>query len=199
MERTTPLPPSPPTTRNNQRSHPHDEGDNQVEEGGDMENDEGSSSLRTHLMKAQILDTQLETEEETGMAELLTEDQDNNQVTFSSKGIDYCHHTYMYLLLFPILHHLLFDDQIDGTAVLNEMDDAIIRLRKWQLDREINKLEVQMEMQQAWEVREAKHVETAAKISTNALDTEGEYKQRRSASKKSVKSNLHASLRTFTP
>ena len=198
MERTTPLPPSPPTSRNNQRSHPHDEGD-QVEEGGDMEHDEGSSSLRTHLMKAQILDTQLETEEETGMAELLTEDQDNNnQVTFSSKRIDYCRHTHMYLLLFPI-HHLIFADQIDGTAVLNEMDDAIIRLRKWQLDREINKLEVQMEMQQAWEVREAKHVETAAKISTDALDTEGEYKQRRSASKKSVKSNLHASLSTFIP
>ena len=74
------------------------------------------------------------------------------------------------------------------------MDDAIIRLRKWQLDREINKLEVELQMQQAWEVREAKNVETAAKTSIDTVDSEGEYKQRRSASKKSVKWNYFASL-----
>ena len=70
------------------------------------------------------------------------------------------------------------------------MDDAIISLRKWQLDREINKLEVELQMQQAWEIREAKNVETAAKISVGTVDSEGESKERRSASKKSVKVEL---------
>ena len=89
-KRTTPLPPSPPpsSARWNQRTFLQ-EADELDEGEGDMENENendeaSSSSLRTHLMKAQILDTQLETEEETGMAELLTEDKDN-QVTFNSE------------------------------------------------------------------------------------------------------------------
>ena len=44
-------------------------------------------------MKAQILDTQLETEEETGIAELLTEDKDN-QVASATEWIGYNRNMY---------------------------------------------------------------------------------------------------------
>ena len=46
--------------------------------------------------------------------------------------------------------------QIDGAAVLSEMDDAIVRLRKWQLDRELTRLEMEAELQHAMNVKAAR-------------------------------------------
>ncbi len=114
-----------------------------------------SSLLRTHLMKAQILDSQFEMsgDDETGLAELIAEDKEN---------------------------------QIDGAAVLNEMDDAIIRLRKWQLEREFQKLEIQSQLQQQTiNEKETKRITDlpGAVLDSTATD---DYENRRSASKKSL-------------
>lgn len=119
-----------------------------------------SSVLRTHLMEAQILDSQFEMngEEETGLAELIAEDKEN---------------------------------QIDGAAVLNEMDDAIIRLRKWQLEREFQKLEVESQLQEQRLNEKNTSIVTDLDSTTTADD---DYEHRRSASKKSLET-MEALLR----
>jgi len=116
-----------------------------------------SSSVRTHLMKAQILDGELEASASATASAV----GGGGGGGVGGVGDDDA----------GLLAELLADDkenQIDGAAVLSEMDDAIVRLRKWQLDREITRLEMEAELQHALDLKAARTAASSSSSSSSA-------------------------------